>query len=286
MRTIAHAARRPGDRRRRDSRREQHDHRCRRRRGCSRALDPSGAACRRTWSGSSTTRTSGSSRCSSSAPHDPLQEERVADLERRLARRDPPPLRWIAENDEVAALGDHARERGLADEPGAWGDRRPPRRRVPRVSRLSGSTSSPYCSTSVRAWVLKSRLIALADVASGAAARRGGRRSRPSRPAAGSPTRANSKKPNAPDTCVVGRLGDDDVHRRRREDEQRPPACAAKASGIRSWEGARRVRTAITTTTGSEGGDRAVRRDRAPSARRRASIVEHERTRPAVTGTA
>ena len=62
------------------------------------------------------------------------------------------------EHDEVAALGDHAREHGLADQARSAAGSRPRPRPEPRVSELVGDrASSAYWSTSVRAWSLKSR---------------------------------------------------------------------------------------------------------------------------------
>ena len=82
---------------------------------------PSGTAWRRTSSGRSTTSTSGSSRFSSSASHVPCRRIVSPDREDVLAR----PVLALAldgEHDEIAAVGDHPGEDGLADQPGARRD--------------------------------------------------------------------------------------------------------------------------------------------------------------------
>ena len=64
------------------------------------------------------------------------------------------------------------------------------------------------------------------------------------------PTSANSKKPNAP-TPASSAYPETITLTGEPVSASSEPACAPKASGIRSWDGDMRRRTAITATTGS-----------------------------------
>ena len=99
----------------------------------------------------------------------------------------------------------------------------------------------------------------------------------------GTPTSANSKKPKPPDARVVGGVGDDDVDGRCRSARAASPRGRRTRAACRSCDGERPSRTASTTTTGSERGDRAVD---VISAVRSAtsSSMQHEQPRPAVAG--
>ncbi len=117
-----------------------------------------------------------------------------------------------------------------------------------RLTSVSGSSSTAYWSTSVRARFPKSRVIVRAF-------RFGSSRSPKSTTIAivpirrGTPTRANSKNPNRPTPASSAAsetitLTGDPVSARSE------PACAPKASGSRSWDGDMRIRIAISATTG------------------------------------
>ena len=110
---------------------------------------PSGTACRRTSSGVSTTSTSGSSRFSSSASHVPWKRI-VSPAARTCSPGRSSPSALDGENDEIAAVGDHPGEDGLADQAGA---RRNDDLGDPgaRVRSVSAASSISYWSTSVRA---------------------------------------------------------------------------------------------------------------------------------------
>ncbi len=199
--------------------------------------------------GWSTTSTSGSSSCSSSAPHVPWSSS-VSPTASTVVAGQLLALALHGEHDEVAALGHHARERRVADRaPSAAGSR--PRRRPSAASGASRVALEPVlldqraCMLAEvrgsRCAALRSRQQPLAEEHDDqrSSRRRAGRRrartrssrSCPRPPRARTPRR--SRSPASPSASSS------------------EPAWAAKASGSSSWLGERRSRTAITTTTGS-----------------------------------
>ena len=118
----------------------------------------------------------------------------------------------------------------------------------PRLTSASGSWSSAYWSTRVRARLPKSRVTVRAF--------RSGNRRSPKRttiaivPArSGSPTSANSKNPNRP-TPASSAYSETITFTGDPVRASSEPAWAPNASGSSSWEGDMRRRTAITATTG------------------------------------
>ena len=211
-------------------------------------------------SGSSTTSTSGSSRCSSSAPHAPCSSSVSPTASTVSPGRAPRPCRWTASTTRsplsVTMPGNTVSpispERG-----GITTSATPDSAREAARPRAS---SSAYCSTSVRAWSLKSRVIAA--------------------------RRAVRQQPLAEEHDDRDRPDDErDADERELEEAERArprrraaasetitftgvpvsassePACAPNASGISSCDGERPSRTAITDDDRQQRGDRAVDAD-------------------------
>ena len=156
-------------------------------------------------------------------------------------------------HDEVAALGDHAREHALADERRARRDHAP--RRAP-VSRLEAASASPS-PIAPSAVLADERLGVPAEVGRDRRRRpRPGAAGRPSSDArttivpmsSGMPTSANSKNPNGRPPCLGGRVGDDHVHGRAGQREHASPrgrrtraaSAAATAAPVRVGRRSRR----------------------------------------------